>query len=215
MRLSQMREYLYDIVKQYFAGANVIWTESKIVNPKAPLITLKLKDITVPVFSIQTFKNEVSSDYYKGKKILEINLYTKGKEITTKGVMAGSENTATDDLLSFVMYLNSEYVAANNVKNNLTIMQMSSIQDLTGLSNDTFFEYRAMTEFEVNYIVETSGYAKQVSFIANASNNTEETGEDETTSFEITASGGGTEELNNMEIGYFEDVVIKEELENE
>lgn len=208
MTLSQMKEYLYDIVKKYFRGADVIWAESKVVNPKAPLITLKLKDITVPIFSIQTFKNEAPSDYYKGKKILEINLYTKGKGLTTEGVMAGSENTVTDDLLGFVMYLNSEYVGTSNINNNVTIMPMSTIQDLTGLTNDTFFEYRAMTEFEVNYIIKSTGYAKQINFIAAPS-------KEETHDFEITPSGGGTEELNNMEIGYFENVEIKEEIENE
>lgn len=219
MTLTELRQYLYKTVKQYFENATVVWSESKMTNPTLPYVTLKLKNISTPIFSINNIENNVPRGYYKAKRILEINLYTKGREIEKSGCMAGSENTAADDLTEFVMYLRSGFVNEQNVINNLTIMPMSPVQDLTALVNDIRFEYRAMAELEINFILVTKGYAGQISFIApqnivknNGGSNPDEEQEPE---FEISPSGGGSSELNNKEIGYFENVDIKEEFKNE
>ena len=42
MNANELRKLLRDIVRMYFAGANVIWSEGRNTQPKKPYITLKM-----------------------------------------------------------------------------------------------------------------------------------------------------------------------------
>lgn len=199
--LSELRGHVYGIVKHYFQGAMVIWSEQYAASPQLPLITLKMKDISLPSFPITTSNNNAPCAYYEATKVLEVNLYTKGKETTIEKRMTGSQNTAADDLLSFFMYLQSEYTLNQSMESNISIIPLGPVRDLTALVNDTRYEFRAMQEYEIRFVLENKGFSGQ---ILNASPHSEPD------RFEMTASGGGCQELYHKEAGYFEDVEIKE-----
>ena len=72
-------------------------------------------------------------------------MFTHGAAVIndSNGRTAGIDNTSMNDLLSFMDYLNSQYVTEWSHRHDLSILLDSDPQDITGLINDTTYEYRA------------------------------------------------------------------------
>lgn len=199
MNLRTLKEKLYEIVSIYFQGATVIWAEQHIVKPILPLITLKTGPLSLPTFSINDESNDVPTGYYPSRVSLEINLYTVGALVESEeGEIGATENTAVNDMMDFLRFINSQHVTELCEQYDIAIMPSGPIQDLTGLLNDTRYQYRAMLELSVDFMQEARGYAGI----------TPETG-----TWEQTSSGGGSQELADKATGYFTTVAIEEEKE--
>ena len=197
MNLRTLKENLYAITKEYFAGATVVWAEQHIAKPKLPLITLKTGPLSLVTFPINDDSNGVPTGYYQSRVSLEINLYTEGAGIEVGvGEIGTKENTAVNDMMDFLRYINSQYVIDLCEALDITIMPEGPIQDVSALLNDTRYQYRAMMELTVDFMQVTKGHAGIVP---------------EAGTWEQTPSGGGTEVLLNKETGYFEKVNIEKE----
>lgn len=197
MNLRTLRDNLYDIVKQYFEGATVVWAEQHMVKPTLPLITLKTGSLSLTTFPITEDINGVPTGYYPSRVTLEINLYTKGAPVEMEpGEVGATENTAVNDLMDFLRYINSQYVTDLCESLDIAITPNGPVQDVTALLNDTRYQYRAMLELNVDFMQVTKGYAGIIP----------EEGE-----WTQTPSGGGAEVLLNKETGYFEKVIIEKE----
>jgi len=127
----------------------VFWVEQSMTKPKGPYITLKTRNITK---SLHPIVNDAGK-YYACTTNLEINLYTKGKPVTSDNY----ENTAEDDLLEFVKFLESDAMLEAAGRNNMAIQLLSPVRDLTELYHDTSYRYRAYAEFTVSYMEDASG----------------------------------------------------------
>lgn len=214
MTLNELHEHLYDLTADYFAGATVIWAQEKIVKPKPSLVTLRLGNVSRPVQPISGFVDGTPCAYYPSKVPFEVNLYTKGAAFSVPGKMiAAAQNTAVNDLLDFVNYLNSVFVA--NLCHNLDIdiAINGTVNDVSDYINDTRWQYRAMVEFSVGFTqiaVGATGILLESS-VKEVPEQPEET--HIVPEWQPTASGGGYHKLATESIGYFEDVKIKEEME--
>ena len=198
MTLRELREHLYDIVIAYFKGLEpngVVWAGSNSVKATPPFVTLKTGAVTQTTFGNVRCDGGVSSTEYNMKTILEVQLFTPGGEREHgEGEALAMENTAVSDLIDFVNYMKSDYVSGITEGLNITLIPMGQVQDLSALLNDVSFEYRAMVEFQVNFVQTATG-AAGIS----------------TPGWKPTPSGGGSAELAAKEIGYFDEVAIKEE----
>lgn len=201
MTLSELKDYVYNLVSEYFKGATVVWAEQYMVSFQLPLVTLKMKDLSLPLFPIRMEDKKAPVDCYEVSRGLEINLYTKGKEIKVNGKMIGTENTAVDDMLCFLLYLQSDYVTEKNADHNVNLLPSAPVQDLTALVNDTRYEYRSMQEFTLHFVLENYGFAGQSTKVCPDAGDAD---------FQQTASGGGSTELDKKERGYFETAEITE-----
>lgn len=192
MNMSELREKVYELTSMFFAGATIIWSEQIATRPKPPYITLKLSGINKPLHPIRN--EEAGAFFYLCGTKLEVNLYTMGKPITIgKNVTGNYENTAQDDLMEFVKFLESPMVLDLLERYNLDIQLMPPIRDLTELMNETHYRYRAMCEFTISYIeVAEGGYG--ISNMPNVPN----------------FSGGGSEELKNTKTYEIEEIEIEE-----
>lgn len=201
MTLNELKDYVYDLVSTYFEGATVVWAEQYMASFQLPFLTLKMKNLSLPLFPIKLGDNNAPIDYYEATRVLEINLYTKGKEIKVNEKSVGTENTAAGDMLCFLLYLQSDYITEKNVNHNVNLLPSGPVQDLTALVNDTRYEYRAMQEFTLKFMLENHGFAGQITRVYPDAGNSD---------FQQTASGGGSVELNKKETGYFEAAEITE-----
>ena len=191
MKISELKDTLYEIVQGYFAGAEVAWSEQNAVKSQNPLIRLKMGSIKRPLHFINGVENNAPCGYISSTTMLTVDLFTHGEEIVDEEGFAIYVNTALDDMADFLNYLQSPYVDEMCENLNISIRPEGDIKDTSAvLDND--YSYRAMQEFVVSFVQETRGYAG----ISREN-------------WKPTPSGGGTEELANMELTDIETVNIE------
>jgi len=201
---SELKKRLYELVTTYFGGATVRWSNTKGVNPNAPLVSLNLFTVNRPYTPVRTSVDGVIVDSYPSKVTLQVDLFTKGRGAVTPGVTSANENTAEDDLIEFVNFVNSVYGDEWSLQNDISLLA-NEVQDLTGIVNDTAWEYRAMVEFEVGFTQHAVGhtgtmYDDGILYYGNGQPVPGDPG------FTQTPSGGNTQELAELSTGWFESV---------
>ena len=191
MTFNKLKDALYDIIKGYFAGADVAWAEQNAVKSLNPLIRLKLGSITRPIHFINETQNNAPTGYIASTTMLTVDLFTHGKKMTDEDGYVFYENTALDDMTDFLNYITSPYVDDLCESLNISIRPEGNIKDTSAVV-DNDYSYRSMAEFVVGFVQETNGYAG----ISREN-------------WEPTPSGGGTQELENKEMTTVETVDIE------
>ena len=171
---------------------------------------------------------------------MTVDFFTKGSPLTNENdIVFAYEDTAVDDLLSFVDFVNSKYTVAWCKKHDISIAVEGDIQPLTGVVNDTSYEFRARVVFVIYFTQKAIGFAPVFSedSIKYPTGNFDELGnpiyspekpedtesvvgssKDETGDLIIDkvvedspGTGGRNEDLANEDVGYFTQVEITEE----
>lgn len=197
MTVEELRDVLWNIVSEYFKGAVVRWSESKGVKSTKPLITLNLNNIVPTQHHINDEENGEQIAVKPFSASLEVQLFTHGRKQTDNSGGVYYINTAVSDMVSFSHYMLSELVAERCDNYNIALRTDSPVNDISAVV-DTAYEYRAMQQYIISFLSESRGKAG-IAPIGGAK-------------FTPTASGGGTPQLAELEIGEFEQVNgIKEE----
>jgi len=155
MTQQELKKHLFDLVSVYFSElkskGNIIWGKHKPVNPNSPMVALTTGSIGRAYHPIRQYKKGIVHDTWPSETSLKVDLFTKGAPITdAPNVTAAMENTAVNDLTDFVIFLNSVYVDHWSYANDISI-STNDIHDLTELTNDTSWDYRAMTEIDIGF----------------------------------------------------------------
>ena len=185
MTFSEVKKFIYELVKRYHPGAMVVWTKTKGVTPKPPYITLGYSNLNRSAFPLSDDERE--HRYYNYDFTFEINLYTVGKEVKA-GNGSYFENTAVEDLEEFIRFLDSDGITEELAEKNVTLSE---------LIGDTKFNYRSMCEFTVTFVGLADG-KYGVSGIQTVPN----------------SSGGGMKEFAEAETYAIEEIRIQEETDN-
>jgi hypothetical protein len=205
MNFRQLQDKIYEIVAAYFQGAGIVWSEGSFSVTKRPCVMLKLKNTNK---TVQATKLNLDGDwraFYPSQCILEVNLFTAGeKVIVGAGKTNYHVNTAVADLDDFCNYIESEAVGYMSDEANISIVQSQPVTDVTALLDGVEHEFRAMVEFEVDYMRDVSGFY-------GVSSDYYKNNKDGEIKFEPTPSGGRTEKMQSSEIGYFTQVEIESE----
>lgn len=161
MTLAELKEYICKLVGQGIGDGEILWTDQYTGKPEPPLTTLKMKDAGIALFPVNMVVDGEQRSYYEATKILEINRYTMGNPVYAAGSnqigsnqIAGQENTAVDEITRLLLFLQSEEVADSNIEKNVSLVQMGSVRDLTALGRGLMYDYRAMQEFTVLFVLE-------------------------------------------------------------
>lgn len=195
MSLSLIRGHIFDLVSEFFHGATVVWVEQTNTRPSVPYITLKTGAVNKSLFPVTDDVSGIA--YYMCSTVLEINLYTRGREVRieeNEDCLVNYENTAVSDLMDFILFLESEAIIDRLSEYNLDIQLMPPVRDLTELMNESKYRYRSMAEFTVNFVLEASGRFG-VSAMERIPND----------------SGGGNKELADSTTETIENVIIEKE----
>ena len=229
MDVSGVRKALLELTRYYFRGATVTFSrQSKMAKQGVPLVTLYTGVVTRPINPPQKVIDGRPVSFYPSSVPVQIDLFTKGRKVDMgEGFTPVMENTAVDDLLAFVNFLNSEFVAHYCEGKDIAIVIPNTVEDLTGLINDTSYEYRAMVEITVYFTQYAIGYSGSLSDDSVVHGYDEHgnpiTGgdiqADDVTELDpavsTSPSGGGNPEVLGDERGYFENVEINDKLVKE
>lgn len=227
MDIKGVREAMLELTKYYFQNATVIHgRQSHVAKQGKPLVTLYTGVVTRPLNPPTKIIDGRPVGFYPSSVPVQIDLFTLGqKKELAHGFTPVMENTAADDMLSFVNFLNSEYAVQFCHQKDIAIVVPNTVQDLTGLINDTSYEYRAMIEVIVYFTSVAVGYSGTLS--VDSITHKSESGETVsggdvqaegailTPELVVTPSGGGNEEVLTDEEGYFTNVEINEKLVKE
>ena len=155
MNLAEVKGRLYELTDSFFQGATVIWSEQINTKPPLPYITLKCSGVSRTSFPVEDGEGR---RVYQSKTTWEVNLFTKGQPITVgEGVTGNYANTAVSDLTEFTNFLDSEEIVGVIAGNDMDLLLMPPVRDLTELQNDSRYRYRAMAEFTVSFVQEADG----------------------------------------------------------
>ena len=243
MRATEARELFRQLTARYFAGATVTFSnQSRVAKPRVPLVTITPGIVRRPTAANYSMTDDEVVGHYLYRITFQVDLFTHGAPVVDDetGETVAYVNTAMDDMLSFADFLNSDYAIRWCHVNDVSILIDGDVQDLTGVVNDTNYEYRArmsvlfyftqkavgptavLKESSIQYPDGEGGYTPETPLETESPTNGYETDamkKEEAAivepEFEQTSSGGGTEELAKETTGYFTEVEIKEEKANE
>lgn len=189
MTYVELKDAIFNIVSEFYAGATVIWAEQINTRPKLPYITLKTNGITRDTFISEDAEGTL---YYNASTTLEMNLYTKGLPIGTgENSVINYVNTATSDMADFFKYIDSDKGILIQEEKGITIMLSPPIRDLTELQNDKMYQYRAYSESTISFADLAEGeYGLLNQTLPNI-------------------SGGGNEEMATTEVEAIDDITIE------
>lgn len=202
MRIVEVRNALLGITTQYFSGATVAWGQTNMTKPQLPFITMMLGDVNRSLKPIRGVLDGVPTYYYPASVRWTINLFTRGAQIKQNESVVAREDTSESDLLGFVNFTNSDYFIGWEHENGLYIRPEGTVRNLSALTNDVNWEYRAMAEFVVAFTERTAGSAA----VWLESSIKQQTVVEE---WEQTASGGGSMFLADYSDGYFDHVNLE------
>lgn len=194
MRVYDLREYLFDLARQYFQSARVTWSGEVQTKKRLPMVTLALRNISTASFpAVETAGKEIV-EYYPSIALLEVNTFLTANE--------DGRNDAAADLQEFLHYLGSPQITDELFSNDVSIIQNGTIQDIPqflGLER----EYHAMVEMTVGFCQLVTGqygisrpeaekqYDTEAGIWAVRLNSPE-------AGWEPTTSGGGNYELESL-----------------
>lgn len=238
MRVSQAKELFRALTQEYFAGAWVTFArQSRAAKPAVPLVSITPGNVNRPQNPSYENVNGELLGYYPSRITMTIDLFTHGKPVKddVTGETVAYENTAVDDMLAFADFLNSDRTVNWCHTNDVAIQFEGDVQDLTGLVNDTNYEFRSRLVVLLYFTQKVVGHAAVATeeSIRPAEGSPSGPGSDPEGGggegqpgqgrpqpgggvviephYEQTSSGGGTEELATQTTGYFTEVEIKED----
>lgn len=156
MKLAEAKEEFRKIVAGYFGSDHVFYANSKMAKLPEPYITIHFTGITRQTHETRIqFRNGDANAYRQIEASVDVNLYTKGRSIDgSKTVYA---DTALDDMIGFLDYVQSNYGLGVTRRNNMAILVASQPKDMSALIREAQYQYRAMAEFTVRFTDMTNG----------------------------------------------------------
>lgn len=232
MTVTEVKDAIRELTEMYFSGATVTYTkQSFTAKPLKPLVTLTTGSVSRPRNPPVKIIDGRPVSFYPATLPIQMDLFTHGRKIAPKpGYTPIMVNTAEDDMLAFADFLNSDFTVQWCHERDLAVIIQNTVEDLTGLINDTNYEYRAMLEITVGFTMTAIGYTgvmSQDSVKHTGTTTDPDTGEQKPYEYtggdiqdeDVTAmdpvasqtpSGGGNAELAEQEGGYFTNVEIND-----
>ena len=214
MNVIEVRETIKALTEMYFKYANVVYAkQSFMTKPTKPLVTLSFGTVNRPLNPPTKIIDGYPVSFYPSTMLVQIDLFTLGNKKELKKDVYVMENTAENDMLLFFNFLNSPYAVRYCNEHDIAIVLNNSVQDLTGIINDTEYEFRAMLEFEVRFTqlaVGDTGTLSPDNIKKDNEGNTIITPDKSDT-----GSSGGNDGLKDNEGEYFTNVRINKKLMKE
>lgn len=161
MKLSEARALFQELTQTYFSGATVVYAnQSRAAKTGNPLVVISTGPVHRPLSPSYKTVDGVMVGHYLSRISLQVDLFTNGAPLTDeKDVVYAYENTAEDDMLAFVNFLDSPYVIGWCHDNDVSIVVDGDVQDLTGVVNDNNYEFRARVSIMYYFTQKVIGHA--------------------------------------------------------
>ena len=157
MKASDAKEYFRTLAVGFFRGYEVTFAhQSRAAKPEIPLVTIAFGNVKRPNSPNYEIDGGVLKGHYLSRLSVVVDLFTNGKMISDTYGNIAYENTAMDEMLSFVDYVNGVVAVDWCHARNMAILVDSDAQDLTGAVNDNNYEYRARQEMFLYFTQDTN-----------------------------------------------------------
>lgn len=216
MKQGEVKTFFINILREYFTAAEVAWSmQNQTVRSKNPFIRLTAGNLKRDRFPAVSVIDGIPVSAYACRFPIVVDLFTNGAEI--EGTEQ-RENTAVQDLSSFVDYLDSEYVTDRCFSKGISVLlDPADVQDLSAAIYDANFEFRAQVTIMLSFMTRAVGYTgtygeetvQTVEVVDTDESGAEvivgtEEAIDLTEPFVPSASGGNSEQLaRKTDCGYF------------
>lgn len=239
MRVNKVKELFQKLTAEYFSEESVVFAnQSRQPKGNVPLVVISCGNVSRPQHINYDNVDGTLVGNYLSRLSVTVDLFTKGLPVVDEntGKTVAYADSALDDILAFADFIGSEYATGWCDKYDISISLDGDAQNLTGVVNDTSYEYRSRLSFFVYFTqktIDAAAVASEESILyPNASSGeytpeipvptTSTTGnygsEEETAvenavvekTFTTTPSGGGNSELTDKSIGYFTEAEVKE-----
>jgi len=160
MNVSQAKELFRQLVKSHFGNYTVIWShQSRTAKPNIPLVTIMLGNAKRHRSPNELYDTEETEGFYLTRIPFTLDLFTNGKDVIDDdtGQVVAREDTALDEMLLFANYLNSLDVTQWCNKNDVSIVIDGDAIQMTGIINDTTYEFRSRLVVNFYFTQETVG----------------------------------------------------------
>lgn len=159
MKVREALELFRQAIASYCSGYDVIISrQSRVVKPSLPLISLTPGNVRRPQAPNFDYYADGFPSYYESKLPITIDLFSHGDPVSDeRGNTVAFENTAMDEMLRITNYLNSPPFVEWCFTNNISVLIDKEAQDVTGLVNDSNYEFRSRQEVTVSFTQEVSG----------------------------------------------------------
>jgi hypothetical protein len=156
MKTSEAKELFRQKTADFFNGYTVIWArQSRTPKPKVPLVMLTPGNVSRPKAANYSYVEGEPIGHYLSKIPIVVDLFTHGTPIMEEGEVVAYDNTAMDEILCFADFINSQKTNDWCLANNIAFLTDTDAQDLTGVVNDTNYEYRARITINVYFTQDT------------------------------------------------------------
>lgn len=239
MRVNKVKELFHKLTEEYFSAATVVFAnQSRQPKGDLPLVVISCGNVNRPQHITRDNVDGTLVGNYQSRLAVTVDLFTKGLPIIDEntGKTVAYADSALDDILAFADFIGSEYATEWCDAYDITISLDGDAQNLTGVVNNSSYEYRSRLSFfvyftqktidsaavaseeSILYPTENGGYTPEIPIPTTST--TGNYGSDEETAaenavvekmFTTTPSGGGNSELTDKEIGYFTEAEIREE----
>lgn len=144
MRIGEAKELFRQLTKTYFSGASVIFSnQQRSAKPDIPLVVISPGNVRRPHTPNSIYQDGYNLAHYHTRLSLTVDLFTNGAPIVQDGYIMAYENNAMEDVLAYIDFLNSDYAISWCHDNDVSILIDGEAMDLTGIVNDTSYEFRA------------------------------------------------------------------------
>lgn len=161
MDATALKEMLFSVCEDFFSNANLIWAGEVSESPPMPLVTLRVDSMNKAIFPFDEGYNDDGQlvEYYNADLTFEVKGYTQGYiPNPEEGIIQSAENTAMNDIQQFANYLASEGMTIKLSDQNVSMTQIGPVRDTSVVKSGSRYEYSAMVEYKVDFVLEVSGY---------------------------------------------------------
>lgn len=142
----------------YFSGATVVLTNQRgMAKPKLGLVAINTGPVKRPHMPNYSQVDGVLVGNYPSRMTLTIDLFTHGSPVRVSNKIRGYEDSSVDDMLSFADFLNSIYVTEWCRLNDVSFTIEGDVQCLSGIINETTYEYRSRMNVLVYFMEKAVG----------------------------------------------------------
>lgn len=166
MRVSEVKSLFQALTAEYFAGADVQMSrQSRDAKSPLPLVLLTFGNVRRPLNPVYQVIDDTLVGYYLSRVSVQVDLFTRGRGVVDPddGEIFKYEDTATEDMLAFVNFLNSPYAIEWSHANDVAISIDGDVLDVSAVINDGDYEYRSRLSVLLYFTERAIGQAGMLS----------------------------------------------------
>lgn len=159
MNFGTAKELFRTLTKEHFGNSTTVIyaNQSRQPKPNIPLVTIAFGAPSRSLYAPVAEVGDILVSHYPTSVKIDVDLFTNGREVVKNGAVIGKDDTAVEEMYAFKDFLESQYVIEWCYTNDVAIGFDGDVTPMTGLVNDTTYEYRSRLTVIFYFTHKTAG----------------------------------------------------------